>query len=69
MNKKRDICTRGTKNCISKTLQYFSKATHGQHSKHALADIEGVSPVVIWDHAIVLPHSQQPSAEGLNRSK
>lgn len=36
-----------------------------QHREHALADIEGVSPVVVEDHSVVFSDSQQPPAQRL----
>lgn len=41
--------------------------THCQHWEHALANIECVSPVMIQNHAVVLPHCQQPPTQSLQR--
>lgn len=45
--------------CLSFTVAYR------QHGKHALADVEGVSPVVVQNHSVVFPDSQQPPAQRL----
>lgn len=43
------------------TLLHFYR----EHGEHALANVEGVSPVVVEHHPVVFPDSQQPSAQCL----
>ena len=39
--------------------------THSKHGEHALADVERVPPVMVQNHTVVLPYSQQPPTQSL----
>lgn len=43
----------------------FRRRTYGEHGEHQLAHVEGVSPVVVENHSVVLPDCQKPPAQGL----
>lgn len=43
----------------------ISRDLYREHGEHALADIEGMSPVVVQNHPVVFPDSQQPSTQCL----
>lgn len=45
------------------------KHPYRQHGEHALADVEGVPPVVIQNHSVVFPDSQEPPAQCLREEK
>lgn len=45
------------------------KHPYREHGKHALADVESVSPVVIQNHSVVFPDSQEPPAQCLREEK
>ena len=54
------------------TVRVFTKQSlrgqvdiYRQHSKHALADVECMSPVMVENHPVVFSDSQQPSAQCL----
>merc|ERR1740128_1427277 len=36
-----------------------------EHREHRLADVQGVSPVVVLDRPVILLHTQGPSADNL----
>ena len=40
-------------------------STYGDHDKHALGYVEGMSPVMVGHSAVVLPHSQEPATQDL----
>lgn len=41
------------------------RRTYSEHGEHQLAHVEGVSPVVVENHSVILPHCQKPPAQGL----
>lgn len=43
--------------------------TYSKHGEHALADIECMSPIVVQNITIVLPYSQQPPTQGLEKKE
>ena len=45
------------------------EATYGDHDKHALGYVEGMSPVMVGHSAVVLPHSQEPATQDLRDEK
>ena len=46
-------------------LNHTSTQTHREHSKHGLSNVEGMSPIMIGDRSVVLPHSQNPPVQHL----
>lgn len=43
----------------------IGRRTYGEHCEHQLAHVEGVSPVVVENHSVILPYCQKPPAQGL----
>lgn len=50
-----------------KSIFTTTSPTNLQHGKHALANVEGVTPVVVGDVAIILSNGQQPTNQRLYR--
>lgn len=38
-----------------------------EHREHGLGHVESVSPVVVFDRTVVLPHAQNPATKHLHR--
>ena len=40
-----------------------------EHREHRLADVQGVSPVVVLDRPVILLDTQGPSADNLDKNR